>query len=256
MDALNRSPALNYSLKISTPPNLRERLVARLREAIAHGHFAPGERLRERVLCELTGVSRTSLREALRELESEGLVTSIPNRGIIVSRIDPALAHATFELRGALELLAVNLFMARAGVSELDALARGFDILCRGYDSGDSSEILDGKAAFYDAILDGAGNPLLKPALKSIHVRVSQLRAASLAQPARTAESLREFTVLYEAMKRRDLPAAQEACRAHIDNAAQAAYAGLAARFAAESEDPPVHERAATFASAPASLPT
>jgi GntR family transcriptional regulator, trigonelline degradation regulator len=226
---------LNYSLKIPTPPNLRERLVARLRDAIAQGHFAPGERLRERVLCDLTGVSRTSLREALRELENEGLVTSIPNRGIIVSRIDPAMARATFELRGALELLAVNLFMANAGIKELDALTRAFETLCRGYDSGESAEILAGKTAFYDAILDGAANPLLKPSLKSIHVRVSQLRAASLAQPSRTAESLREFTILYEAMKRGDLTAAQEACKNHIDNAAQAALAGLAARFAADA---------------------
>jgi DNA-binding GntR family transcriptional regulator len=243
---------LNYSLKITSPPNLRERLVVRLRDAIARGHFAPGERLRERVLCELTGVSRTSLREALRELENEGLVTSIPNRGIIVSRIDPVLARATFEMRGALELLAVNLFMSRAGASELDALTAAFATLCRGYDSGESSEILDGKTAFYDAILDGAANPLLKTALKSIHVRVSQLRAASLAQPSRTAESLREFKTLYDAMKSGNVAAAQEACKVHIDNAGQAALAGLAARFAAGDEPelalvPPATAPAALF---------
>lgn len=228
---------MTYSLKVTATPNLRERLVARLRDAIARGHFVPGERLRERVLCELTGVSRTSLREALRELESEGLVTSIPNRGIIVSRIDPELARSTFELRGALETLAVSLFVSRAGPREIDALAHAFNALRRAYDSGNPAEMLDGKTAFYDAILNGASNPLLPPALKSIHARVSQLRAASLAQPSRSAESLQEFTALFDAMKRGDAVAAQQACMLHIENAAKAALAGLAGQAAGSEAD-------------------
>ncbi len=216
------------SLRVSSAPSLREQVVVRLREAIALGHFAPGERLRERVLCDLTGVSRTSLREALRELESEGLVTSVPNRGIIVSRIDLDLARSTFELRGVLEELAVTLFVQRAGPAHGVVLKQAFEALRQAYDRDDSASILEGKTGFYDAILEGGGNPLLKPALKSIHVRVSQLRSASLAQPSRRAESLREFAALFEAMQRRDLAAAQAACREHVARAAVAALEGLA----------------------------
>ncbi|MGD9944295.1 MAG: GntR family transcriptional regulator [Burkholderiaceae bacterium] len=219
---------MTYSLKVSSAPTLREQVVARLREAIARGHFAPGQRLRERVLCEMTGVSRTSLREALRELESEGLIMSVPNRGIMVSPIDLELARSTFELRGSLEALAVDLFVQRAGEREVAALARAFEAMQQAYRSGDSAAIIASKSAFYDAILDGAANPLLRPILKSIHVRVSQLRSASLNRPSRPAESLREFAALSDAMQRRDAAAANEACRVHVANAAEAALAGLA----------------------------
>ena len=228
---------LNYSLKVTSSPSLRERLVARLREAIARGHFVPGERLRERALCESTGVSRSSLREALRELESEGLVTSIPNRGIIVSRIDPDLARSTFELRGALESLAVRLFVSRAGPQEVEALTAAFAALRGAYKSGEPDKIYDSKRAFYDALLKGAASPLLGPPLKSIHVRVSQLRAASLAQPSRSAESLREFEALFDAIRRGDADGAERACRLHVENAAKAALEGLAGRTLGEPGD-------------------
>jgi len=67
-------------------------VATRLRDAIASGRLAPGEQLKERILSDLMGVSRTSLREALRELEKEGLVTSAPNRGIIAVTVGPAAA--------------------------------------------------------------------------------------------------------------------------------------------------------------------
>lgn len=72
--------------------SLREQVATRLRDAIASGRLAPGEQLKERILSDLMGVSRTSLREALRELEKEGLVTSAPNRGIIAVTVGPAAA--------------------------------------------------------------------------------------------------------------------------------------------------------------------
>jgi len=215
---------------------LREQVVVRLREAIARGHFLPGERLRERVLCELTGVSRTSLREALRELESEGLLTSVPNRGIMVSPIDPDLAYATFELRGVLEGLAVTLFVQRAGPADIQRLKDAFQVLKQAYESGDSASRLEGKNQFYGAILEAAGNPLLKPMLKSIHVRVSQLRAASLTQPSRLPESLEEFAALFEALVDRDLAAAQEACQRHVEKAAAAALSALARQQQLDAE--------------------
>jgi DNA-binding GntR family transcriptional regulator len=237
---------LSYSLKVSSSPTLREQVVARLRDAIAQGHFAPGARLKERVLCELTGVSRTSLREALRELESEGLILSVPNRGFMVSGIDPELARSIFELRGALEGLAVELFVQRAGPLEIASLEQAFGLLRQAYDSEDGAAMLAGKNAFYDAILAAGGNPLLKPMLKSIHVRVSQLRSASLNQPARLGESLKEFSELFEAMRRRDSAAAAQACQLHVQRAAAAALTGLRQRMqqdlellAAEADQPP-----------------
>jgi DNA-binding GntR family transcriptional regulator len=226
---------LAYTLKVSSIPTLREQVVTRLRDAIAHGHFAPGERLRERVLCELMGVSRTSLREALRELESEGLVVSVANRGIMVAPIDTALAVSMFELREALEVLAVTSFVRHADAVRQAALTAAFEGMRRAYGSGDPALVLESKRAYYDAIVEGAANPMLRPMLRTIHVRVSQLRAASLSQPSRLAESLREFGDMYDAMHRRDAKAAQRACREHVRNAANAALASLAVRKAQQA---------------------
>lgn len=219
---------MNFSLKVSSAPSLREQVAARLREGIANGHLAPGERLKERVLCELMGVSRTSLREALRELENEGLVTSVLNRGIVVATIDPDIARSTFELREALEVLAVKLFVERAGPREQAGLAMAFDEMQDAYASGETSRILESKVGFYDAIMDGTGNALLNTSLRGIYVRVSQLRSASLTQPSRRNDSLVEFAEMFEAMKRRSPAQAEEACRRHVRNAAAVALAGIA----------------------------
>ncbi|GAC1594862.1 MAG: hypothetical protein NVS3B28_25840 [Candidatus Velthaea sp.] len=75
---------------------LRQQLTDVLRAAIADGQFKPGDRLIERDLCERTGVSRTSIREAFRALEAEGLIESIPNRGPVVARITRAPARGNF----------------------------------------------------------------------------------------------------------------------------------------------------------------
>lgn len=218
---------MNFSLKVFSGPSLREQVAARLRDAIANGHLAPGERLKERILCNLMGVSRTSLREALRELEKEGLVTSAPNRGIIVATVDPAAARATFEVREALEVLAMRLFVERATLKQKEIFAKTFAALRDAYESGITSNILEGKIGFYDAILEGTENPLLASSLKGIHVKVSQLRSASLVHPSRRMDSLDEFTEMYEAMQSGDVARAEQACRKHVRNAAAAALIGL-----------------------------
>ena len=83
--------------------DLRRLVEDKLRGAIASGRFQPGQRLVERELCELVGVGRTSIREALRQLEAEGLVHSIPNRGPVVSTISVAEARELYAVRALLE---------------------------------------------------------------------------------------------------------------------------------------------------------
>ena len=82
------------SLRIAHPPNLREQVAEKIRDAIVGGTFPPGMRLIERELCERLGVSRSSIREALRQLEVDGLVTNPPNRGPTVTVIDAATAQS------------------------------------------------------------------------------------------------------------------------------------------------------------------
>ena len=93
------------NLQISKQPaTLRLIVEGRLRSAISAGDFKPGQRLIERELCELTGVGRTSIREALRQLEAEGLITNIPHRGPSVSTISAEEAQQLYRRTGWTEI--------------------------------------------------------------------------------------------------------------------------------------------------------
>ena len=91
---------------------LRRKVEKTLRSAIHSGHFKPGQRLIERELCELIGVGRTSIREALRQMEAEGLVTTIPYRGPSVASISAEGARDLYQLLGVLKPFAAKLFAA------------------------------------------------------------------------------------------------------------------------------------------------
>src|ERR1700710_1658654 len=113
--------------RIAAP--LREQVIAALRQAILDFQLKPGQRLVERELIEQLGVSRTTVREALRELTSEGLVTVVPQRGAIVSA--PSLEEAIdlYEVRAALESLVVQHFVERASDDEVQQLVATVDNL-------------------------------------------------------------------------------------------------------------------------------
>ncbi|WP_118135503.1 GntR family transcriptional regulator [Oceanicella sp. SM1341] len=213
-------------LRINASPTLRERVADILRGAVANGELAPGERLVERVLCDRMGVSRTSLREALRELENEGLVTCLPNRGLIVSKMDPALAKNIFDLRAALEVLVGRLFCENATDAEIAALDEAFAEVRAAYEQG-GRDAIEAKTRFYAVLMAGARNPEAERMLRSIHIRASQLRLLSLSKPERRAVSLEELEGLVAALKRRDVPAVETLCRQHIEAAARAAMAGI-----------------------------
>ncbi len=112
---------------------LRRSVTESIRNAIAAGVFKAGARLPERDLCEMTGVSRTLVREALRQLESEGLIEVLAHRGPIVARVTPEQAEGVYQVRIELEGLASQLFAAarqrRAAPGPDRGLRRGAEIL-------------------------------------------------------------------------------------------------------------------------------
>ncbi|MBO0891831.1 MAG: metal ABC transporter permease [Acidothermales bacterium] len=106
---------------------LRTQVVRNLREAILDRRFTPGQRLVERELCELTGVSRTTVREALRQLETEGLVVLVPNQGPVVATMSLDEARDVYDVRGVLEALAASRFAASATDEQVRDLAARTD---------------------------------------------------------------------------------------------------------------------------------
>ena len=227
------------SLRVRSSPTLRQLVVDRLRDAIETGQIAPGTRLIERDLCERLGVSRTSVREALRELEAAELITTQANRGPIVSIVTAEMARSIYEVRTVLEGLAARMFARHATSAQVTALEDSVERLACVYGDYTAAGFLKAKAEFYRILLEGAGNPVAADMLRAIHTRVSQLRATSLSDPARAQESLAEIRAFVAALVARDEDAAWDLCVRHVQNAADAALRMLQGKARADDETAP-----------------
>jgi DNA-binding GntR family transcriptional regulator len=197
--------------------------VEALRDSIVNGRLAPGARLIERELIEMTGVSRTVIREALRQLESEGVVATIPNKGPIVRQLTLDEAKELYLIRGVLEGLAAKQFVANATAADLAALKSALDDTFDAYRDGDPEIVLDAKNRFYETLTRGAGSEILSSMLATLHARIRRWRALGLGHPKRSSkrsqESVKGLRNLYDAIKRRDGDEAEEIARREVANA-------------------------------------
>lgn len=198
---------------------MREQTVKGLRNAILQGKFKPGERLYERKLCELLGVSRTSIREALRHLESECLIKGIPQKGPIVAAITVDEAKDIYEVREVLESFACRLFAERANSAAISGLRRSTDLVEKYLQEGDIGNQIIESDNFYRIILEGCGNKVVCSFLNSLRARINFLRATSLSQKDRPLYSARELRNICTALEKHDPKGAWEASCDHVREA-------------------------------------
>jgi DNA-binding GntR family transcriptional regulator len=216
------------SLRVErNPAPVRAQLVDNLRQAILDHRFAPGQRLIERELVELTGVSRTSVREALRELAAEGLVQTIPNRGVVVAALDAEEAGQLYQVRSVLEGLAGRLFVENATDAQRRALHKAMTTIERLAGRGQS--ILEAKDHFYEVLFAGGGNVALHQTASGLHARVRALRSLSLSVPGRAGESVRELREIMAAIDADDAERAALACQRHVASAGSVVAEALSA---------------------------
>lgn len=209
---------------------LREQVTALVRNAILDQQLRPGDRLIERELVEQFGVSRATVREVIRELAAEGLVTVVPQRGAEVTRLSAADAADIYEMRAALEALAVRRFVQRADDGQIRQLRAAVEEISRsseGAKADDSHDQLKAKDRFYDVLFEGSASVPLQQTLNTLQARVRLLRATSLSVPGRPAKAAEELLAVVDAVEARDAERAAEACVRHIRNAAAAATAQL-----------------------------
>jgi DNA-binding GntR family transcriptional regulator len=218
---------MSEGISLLRPETLRQQVEAALRQGIMSGHFSPGARLVERELCEMLGVSRTSIREALRKLESEKLVCIVPHKGPVVAVISKREAMDLYAIRALLESYAATEFARSADEGALAEFSACMAVLKASGQNGDRAAVLKAKSAVYDVLLDNCGNSLAKEILSGLYSRINLLRAASLAQENRLPASLKEMEKLHRAIKARDPEAAGAAARIHVLNAEKAAMQAL-----------------------------
>lgn len=212
---------------------IREQVAAILRDAIVNMELLPGQVLVERELCEMTSASRPSVREALRQLESEGLVESRNGRGTVVAAPTRERAEQLYEVRAELEGMAVELFTLRADEERRAALRTAFAAVEESVRRGDGG-MLAAKDELYRVLIEGAGNPILSEMVAGLQRRVTQLRALTLTSPGRPAASLAEIRAIVEAIEAGDAAAARRAASFHVSEAARTALT-----FVRQEAEPP-----------------
>lgn len=215
------------------PQTLREIVQARMREAIIGGHFAPGDRLVERPLCDQLGVSRTVIRETFRYLEAEGLIEIVPNRGPIVATLDWDHARQIYDIRLQLEGAAVA---AAAEAAPDKAFERNLTRALRAVaaTAGDTkwANYLQAMTGFYELIFTHAGHTIAWDVVQRLNGRISRLRALTIAVKERERSGLSHVTAIHGAILSRNPEAARQAVRDHIRDASQ-----IAARFLSEPDE-------------------
>ena len=207
-----------------TPAPLRRQVVDQLRETIISGRLLPGARLVERELTAQLGVSRTVIREALRQLESEGLVSTHAGRGPAVRELTIDEARDLYSIRAVLEGLAAKRCAEHAGAGELRRLEGALQDTSAAYQAGDPEEILRVKNRFYEVLLEGAGSATLSAMLASLHGRIARWRAMGLSHPQRSprrsAQSLKALRAVLAAIKAHDADRAEALMREEVVRAA------------------------------------
>jgi DNA-binding GntR family transcriptional regulator len=214
--------ALSAIHKYAAP--LRQQVLDELRQSIIAGRLAPGARLVERELIAMMGVSRTVIREALRQLESEGLIAIIPNKGPVVRELTLAEAKDLYSIRAVLEGLAARLFVENADDAQVDKLEQALTATAEAYKSDDPALILETKNRFYEVLFEGAGSETLSSMIGTLHVRIWRWRALGLSHPQRSAErwkeSIQGLRGMLGAIKKRDADIAERIIRDEVTKAA------------------------------------
>lgn len=197
---------------------LRDEVFHTLRKAILTGELKPGERLMEIHLADKLGVSRTPIREAIRKLELEGLVTMIPRRGAQVAQITEKSMSDVLEVRRALDALCAELACDRITSGELDALQEACGRFEAAVHTGDLKAIAREDVAFHDIIVQATGNQRLIQLVNNLSEQMYRYRFEYIKDAGQHENLVQEHRMIYEGIVRKDREAASAAAKTHIDN--------------------------------------
>ena len=197
---------------------LRDSVYNKLRQMILTGEYPPGERLMEVHLGDKLGVSRTPIREAIRMLELEGLVTMIPRKGAMVSQITEKNMSDVLEVRRALDILCVQLACERIspeGIAELKKAKEKFE---EAIDGNDSRVIAQADVEFHNVIIHATGNDRLISLEDSLSLPMYRYRYEYIKDISGHGNLVKEHRKIVGAIEKRNAEAAAEAAGEHIDN--------------------------------------
>lgn len=201
--------------------SLRSRVFQSIRENILNGVYRENEELRENTIAKELGVSRTPVREALRQLELEGLVKIVPNKGACVTGITQKDVKDIYMIRSLLEGLCARWateHITEAKIDELEEiiLLSEFHLKKRKEEQPQQVTELDGK--FHEILYTASNSRILKHVLSDFHKYVRMARKASVTNPERAEKSIEEHKNILQAIKDRDADKAERLANEHMMN--------------------------------------
>ena len=206
--------------KVEKPKTLKETTLEQLRLAIMTGQLAPGQRLVERTICEQLGVSRTVVRECIRHLESEHLVTFSAG-GSSVAVLESDEIRQIYHLRATLESEAVRHCAEQVTPELVETLQSHLVHIRDNLHAGDVVEALAHSYAFYEHLFVTAGMTVAWELTERLNGRIGRLRFMTLSTKERATKGPSNLQEIVSNIAKGDSKAAVKACRQHIDEACQ-----------------------------------
>jgi len=187
-----------------------------IRDGIIEGRYQSGDSLVETKLAEEFGVSRTPIREALKQLELDDLVEAIPNRGVIVKGFTPEDINDIFTIRHLLEGQAAFWAAQRIKPDQLDRLAEIIELMELYTRRGDSVHLTRLDTEFHEVIFEASNSRTLRHILGSLHQNIQRARQSSLTSAKRQPKSLDEHKEIYSALQSHDAENAKICMEQHV----------------------------------------
>lgn len=210
------------------PQRLSDHAYEQLKALILTNYLRPGEALTEERFASQWNISRTPLRAALVRLERDGLVRVLPHKGCVVTEITPRDVESVYQVREALESMAVQLATPLIPEYILNDIERSFDEIADELAHGTYEKYIPSDAAFHAALLEFVPNTRLVQLLGGIYDEITRIRNFSHAQPGdHMREAFSEHVRILTAIRARDADAACAAMRVHLRNVTRRAISLL-----------------------------
>lgn len=205
--------------------SLRGRVFESIREDILSGRYEQNTELKEAAIGAELGVSRTPVREALRQLELEGLVTIIPNRGAYVNMITAKDVSDIYAIRSMLEGLCARWATESITPDQLDAME---ETLCLSeYHTGKKNyeKLYELDSLFHEQLYEAGGSRILNHILSDFHDYVKMVRKATISTSTRSVTSTEEHRAIFEAVRAKDADKAEALAKEHVKHTVESIQA-------------------------------
>lgn len=205
-------------------PKLRERAYAAFTDRLLAREIVPGQFVSQRELVEITGLPLGAIRELVPRLEAEGLIVTIPQRGMQVAHVDLSLIRNAFQFRLMMEREAVAVFVREAPDSEIERLIEAHERVIKDAKKRITPDVIRRAQIvdwdMHDTIVDFLGNEIVSSAYRVNSIKIRLIRQAEVRlDPGRVEAVMREHLGIVRKIAARDVAGAQAALGAHIQDA-------------------------------------